>query len=80
MNYPLALRGISSIILVAALLRTSFADEAEFVSMFDGRTIEGWTVMPEEAQAAWSVEDGMIVGNGNKGRSYLVYEKNQEIV
>ena len=79
MNNQLALCGISSIVLLTALLRTSFADDAEFVSMFDGRTLEGWTVMPEEAQAAWSVEDGMIVGNGDKGRSYLVYEKNQEI-
>ena len=53
-------------------------DEAGFVSMFDGKTLEGWTVMPAKASKAWTVEKGMIVGNGDKGRSYLVFE-NREI-
>ena len=53
-------------------------DEAGFVSMFDGKSLQGWTVMPAKASQAWTVEKGMIVGNGDKGRSYLVFD-NREI-
>ena len=53
-------------------------DESGFVSMFDGKTLQGWTVMPAKASKAWTVEKGTIVGNGDKGRSYLVFE-NREI-
>ena len=49
--------------------------EAGFVSIFDGKTLDGWTVMPAKAVKAWQVEKGAIVGNGDKGRSYLVYDK-----
>lgn len=49
--------------------------EPGFVSMFDGKTLEGWTVMPDSAKKAWTAEDGMIVGDGDKGRSYLTYGK-----
>ena len=51
--------------------------EPDFVSMFDGKTLKGWTVMPAEAAKAWSVHDGMLVGVGAKGRSYLVYDKRE---
>ena len=49
-----------------------------FTSMFDGKTLKGWSVMPAKAGPAWTAERGMIVGNGDKGRSYLVYS-NREI-
>jgi len=45
-----------------------------FVSMFDGQTLAGWTVTPASAAGAWSVQDGVIVGEGDKGRSYLTYD------
>lgn len=51
----------------------SSADEPEFVSMFDGESLAGWSAMPESAAADWSVVDGMIVGKGGAGRSYLTY-------
>lgn len=51
--------------------------ETGFVSMFDGRSLTGWSVAPPEAEKAWTVQDGMIVGEGDKGRSYLVYENRQ---
>ena len=58
----------------------AFADDGrKFVSMFDGSTLKGWSVYPEKASAAWSVQDGIIVGEGDKGRSYLVYEKAKEV-
>ena len=47
--------------------------EPGFVSMFDGKTLKGWSAMPKRASTAWSVKDGVIVGKGDKGRSYLVY-------
>ena len=49
-----------------------------FVKIFDGKTLDGWEVMPAKTAPAWTVKDGMIVGNGDKGRGYLVYE-NKEI-
>ena len=51
--------------------------EAGFVSMFDGKTLDGWTVMPATAAKAWWVEDGMIVGDGDQGRSYLTYNQGE---
>jgi hypothetical protein len=45
-----------------------------FVSMFDGKTLAGWEAMPASTAGAWTVNDGMIVGDGDKGRGYLVYE------
>ena len=51
--------------------------EPGFVSMFDGKTLKGWSVIPAKSGKAWTVEDGMIVGEGDKGRSYLVYDKRE---
>ncbi|MCP3695982.1 MAG: DUF1080 domain-containing protein [Planctomycetaceae bacterium] len=42
--------------------------------MFDGKTLQGWSVMPAKAKLAWTAENGMIVGDGDKGRSYLVFD------
>src|SRR5262249_27074653 len=39
-----------------------FEDHAGFVSLFDGKTLEGWDGEP----GAWSVEDGAIVGVSSK--------------
>ena len=41
-----------------AKTKTKF--EPGFVSIFDGKTLKGWTVMPAEAENAWSAHDGMI--------------------
>ena len=70
----------SSVVSAAAAAsdgETRTKTEADFVSIFDGKTLSGWTVMPAEAAKAWSVEDGMIVGVGDKERSYLVYDKKE---
>lgn len=53
--------------------------EEGFVSMFDGKTLADWVVTPASAKNAWSVENGMIVGEGDKGRSYLEYQKNRSV-
>ncbi|MEO1833893.1 MAG: DUF1080 domain-containing protein [Akkermansiaceae bacterium] len=53
------------------------ADNEGFVSIFDGKTLNGWEEMPGKATKAWSVADGMIVGDGDKGRGYLVFENKE---
>ena len=55
------------------------ATAKEFVSMFDGKSLSGWSVSPKSARGAWKVRDGVIVANGDAGRSYLVWQKNQQI-
>src|SRR5947207_899463 len=58
------------------LLGTAPADEPKpnkdgFVSLFDGKDLDGWKIGgPEES---WSVKDGQIVVHG-KGPSHLFYE------
>jgi hypothetical protein len=49
-------------------------DESGFISMFDGQSLKGWSVTPKSAIKAWTVESGSIVGDGDKGRSNLVYK------
>ena len=50
-----------------------------FVSIFDGKTLKGWEAMPARTAPAWTVQDGMIVGNGDKGRGYLTYAPNKNV-
>ena len=43
------------------------ASEAGWVSLFDGKSIEGWTVMPMSKQASnWEVKDGVLEGSGGQ--------------
>ncbi|MCA9214459.1 MAG: DUF1080 domain-containing protein [Planctomycetales bacterium] len=50
-----------------------------FVAIFDGKTLDGWSVMPSTAKQAWKAEDGKIVGDGDLGRSYLQFDGNTKI-
>jgi hypothetical protein len=45
-----------------------------FVTIFDGRTLNGWKAMPSNTAGAWTVKNGMIVGNGDHGRGYLTLQ------
>jgi len=46
-----------------------------FVSIFDGKTLDGWHVVPKESAPSWTVVDGAIVGQGKiKWPSYLVWK------
>ena len=58
--------------LFAACVAPLIAAETEtgFVSLFDGKTLDGWKV--NEAPEAFSIEDGAIKANGN--RCHLFYE------
>jgi hypothetical protein len=73
-------------LLAVACLSTSHSQDAEatplanaegFVTVFDGKTLRGWEEMPAGKERAWTVVDGVINGDGDKGRGYLVYEKKQ---
>lgn len=48
---------------------TKTAEETGFVSLFDGKSINGWKV--NENQSSWSVKDGMLVCQGE--RSHIFY-------
>ena len=68
-------------VLITLVLHGDWAagEETGFVSMFDGKTLNGWQVSSKQAQQAWFVQDGMIVGNGDKGRSYLIYDRDRDV-
>ena len=56
------------------------ADEKGFVSIFDGKSLKGWEELPSTDKKAWSVKDGIIVGEGDKGRGYLVYDATRSLL
>ena len=48
--------------------------EEGFVAIFDGKTLQGWRVVPREATSDWTVRDGVVVGHGSAKRlCYLVW-------
>ena len=55
------------------------ADKDGFISIFDGKTLKGWEATPAKTSPAWTVKEGMIVGNGDKGRGYLTYTPNKDV-
>lgn len=46
----------------------------EWISMFNGKNLDGWTAMPAHTASDWSVEDGMIIGRGSKHRSHITWK------
>lgn len=56
---------------------SQIAGDEEFVSIFDGRSLDGWKAFPPDSAAAWKVENGLIVGNGDLGIGYLVFENHE---
>ena len=69
----------SNLLFVVILTTAQAAEKDGFVSMFDGKTLKGWEATPSKTAAAWTVKDGMIVGNGDKGRGYLTYTPNKNV-
>ncbi|MGL4464175.1 MAG: 3-keto-disaccharide hydrolase, partial [Planctomycetia bacterium] len=54
------------------------ADDDGWVSLFDGKTLDGWDGDP----AFWSVTDGVVTGrttaeNPTKGNTFLIYRKSE---
>jgi len=46
-----------------------------FVTIFDGKTLDGWHAVPKDCESDWTVRDGTIVGHGSADRlAYLVWK------
>ena len=51
-----------------------------FVPIFDGETLSGWRAVPEDSDASWSVNEGVIQGVGLEDRlSYLVHSDDEDL-
>ncbi len=55
--------------IVIVLVSTAFSPADEWISLFDGKSLSGWTI--NENASTFSVENGMIVAYGE--RSHLFY-------
>lgn len=60
------------IVFYSLILTTSCENENEWVSLFDGETLEDWKA--SESDASWQIENGAIVTSGS--RSHLFYTGN----
>jgi hypothetical protein len=58
----------------ALVLSASAEPEAGFVSLFDGKTLEGWKVA--EDKGAFKIEDGAIVAKGDRSHCFYVGKVN----
>ena len=70
---------VTTLLLFLGLASVQGAAKDGFVSMFDGETLKAWEATPAKIAPAWTVQDGMIVGNGDKGRGYLTYTANKNV-
>lgn len=51
------------------------ANAAEFMTIFDGKSLDGWHAVPADCASDWSVRNGMIVGEGSQRRlAYLAWK------
>ena len=64
---------LGALVAAGAMIATAQTGGGEWVKMFDGKTLDGWkaTERPEN----WKVEDGAIVGRGE--RSHLFWMKEE---
>lgn len=70
MNRTYPIRGAVAGLLAAALSFSSArAAEGEWVSLFDGKTLSGWT-KAGNADSTWEVKDGSIVAGGKASMLY----------
>ena len=69
----------ANLLFVVIITTAQAAEKDGFVSMFDGKTLKGWEATPARTAGAWTVKDGMIVGNGDKGRGYLTFAANKNV-
>ena len=62
---------------VIALVVPAIATAAEkFQPIFDGKTLEGWNVIPSQKKNHWSVRDGLLVGKTDgKGSDLIFHDK-----
>lgn len=66
------MRGV--LLVIWMVCSSCFADEGKWVSLFDGKTLEGWEPTSE---ANWRVEDGAIVVDGGE-KGFLLHKDKYE--
>jgi hypothetical protein len=67
-----------SVASVAFLSLLHSQEEADFISIFDGKTLEGWEAFPAKTSTGWTVKDGLIHGQSDGGpESYLGYTREE---
>ncbi len=68
---------LASVMLVSALAAAGTASGQDgFVSLFDGKTLDGFT---QTGEANWRVEDGAIVADKGKGGHLISKEKYKDL-
>ena len=82
MRSGLALLVVAMALIVGAVCRIEAADEPEFTSLFDGKTLRGW--VPERTDR-FAVKDGVLVNDGGTGwlrseKSYRDFELDRKSV
>lgn len=55
----------------ASSSESSEATKSEWISLFNGKNLDGWTV---RGKAEWKVENGAIIGSGKNGHLYAAPE------
>jgi hypothetical protein len=50
-------------LLILCLGASAFAEDAEWISLFDGKTLEGWEKVGRD-RSVWEVKDGALSGSG----------------
>lgn len=61
---------------VSSLVSSQSKTEKGFMSIFDGKSMNGWK-MADEHQEAWSIKDGAIVAHGERSHLYYVGDGKQ---
>lgn len=52
------------------------SNEDGFVSLFDGKSLQGWSAFPKSTASDWTIRNGAISGIGSENRqSYLVWKE-----
>ncbi|MDD8043823.1 MAG: DUF1080 domain-containing protein, partial [Verrucomicrobiota bacterium] len=59
---------------LTAFATAQAADDDGWVTIFDGKTFDGWKI--NETPESWKIEDGCIVANGT--RSHIFYVGDEE--
>jgi hypothetical protein len=68
--FSVALAACATLSFATVVARAEDKSDADgFISLFDGKSLEGWT--PSENKETWHIEDGCLVSGGK--RSHLFY-------
>ena len=85
-NRILQYMSVATLGFIEACVAVNAADDKKpagkdgFVAIFDGETLDGWEVSAKQGEKAWTVGNGYIAGDGDKGgRGYLVYAEDKEL-